>query len=148
MFGILRLSPLFTAVSKTACLEAARIGWQFVVLDRPSNDQTASPAFIDSFVTRLSAQALSKVSCLHDRMGSISLVVAVRDVKNPDGVICSVSKVEHQGMRNAVRQCVKFTAIGCRGLLGHASSFSASLVPLLWEAVKKCSIAGVASRGR
>jgi hypothetical protein len=40
-------------------VEAARVGWQFVVLDRPSNDQTASPAFIDSFVTRLSAQARS-----------------------------------------------------------------------------------------
>jgi hypothetical protein len=80
--------------------------------------------------------------------GSISLAVAVRDVKNSDGVICSVGKVEYQGMRDTVRRCVKFTAIGCRVLLGCASSFSASLVPLLWEVVNKCSIAGVASRGR
>jgi hypothetical protein len=49
---------LFFQKPRRIDLEAARIGWQFFVLVRPSNDQTSSPAFIDSFVTRLSAQAL------------------------------------------------------------------------------------------
>jgi len=42
-----------------ADLELARIGWQFFVLGYSSNEQTASPEFVDSFAIRLSAQLLS-----------------------------------------------------------------------------------------
>ena len=64
--------------SCTPYLEAAPIGWQLFILGSSQRDSTALPSFLDTYATRLLAQALSlvKVNRVWRKIGNGRHVIA------------------------------------------------------------------------